>query len=217
MKKLFYIFIIFVFFQKAFSSYENITNIRYYKNQICSYNGLPTVLENNTVKCECKPEYVTEPKEEKKIKIHNQTIQCSYRRKKRFQTFFLAAICPFGADYFYLGHYTYGLLAALINFIIIALNCISMVLNYQLEKKNEEAKRQLKLKKNTNKFDIRNLAELNDRCVKSFNLAAKILIFFTMLFWLGNAIIQGLGIIPDSNGVSTEDDMKYIFQTADDK
>ena len=92
-----------------------------------------------------------------------------------------------------------------------------MVLNYQLEKKNEEAKRQLKLKKSTNKFDIRNLAELNNRCVKSFNLAAKILIIFTMIFWLGNAIIQSLGIINDRYGVPTEDDMKYIFQTAEDK
>ena len=41
--------------------------------------------------------------------------------------------------------------------------------------KNEEAKRQIKLKKSTNKFDIRNFAELNDKCVKNFNLAAKIL------------------------------------------
>ena len=41
--------------------------------------------------------------------------------------------------------------------------------------KNEEAKRQIKLKKSTNKFDIRNFAEFNDRYVKNFNLAAKIL------------------------------------------
>jgi hypothetical protein len=41
--------------------------------------------------------------------------------------------------------------------------------------KNEEAKRQIKLKKSTNKFDIRNFTELKDRCVKNFNLAAKIL------------------------------------------
>ena len=41
--------------------------------------------------------------------------------------------------------------------------------------KNEEAKRQIKLKKSTNKFDIRNFTGLKDRCVKNFNLAAKIL------------------------------------------
>ena len=44
-----------------------------------------------------------------------------------------------------------------------------------IAQKNEEAKRQIKLKKSTNKFDIRNFGELNDKCVKNFNLAAKIL------------------------------------------
>ena len=90
-----------------------------------------------------------------------------------------------------------------------------MVLNYQLEKKNEEAKRQIKIKKSTNKFDIRNLAELNDRCVKSFNLAAKILIIFMVIFWLANAGIQFSGRLNDNNGVPTEDDMYYLFQFAD--
>ena len=88
-----------------------------------------------------------------------------------------------------------------------------MVLNYQLEKKNEEAKRQLKLKKSTNKFDIRNLAELNDRCVKNFNLTSKILIIFMVIYWFSNAVIQWLGLLKDSNGVETENDMSYMFQT----
>ena len=93
-----------------------------------------------------------------------------------------------------------------------------MVLNYQLEKQNEEAKRQIKLKKTTNKFDIRNLAQLaqlNDKCVKSFNLAAKILIIFMVLFWLSNDVTQALGILNDSNGVPTENDMLYLFQVPD--
>ena len=81
--------------------------------------------------------------------------------------------------------------------------------------KNEEAKRQIKLKKSTNKFDIRNLAELNDRCVKSFNLAAKILIIFMVIFWLANAGIQFSGWLVDHNGVPTEDDMNYLFEFAD--
>ena len=216
MKKIFFIFIFFAFFKKTFSSYENITDIRYYQNQICSYNGEPKI-ENNTVICKCEDEYTNEPRKGKTIKIQGQDIQCSYRKKKTFYDIFFAAISPFGIDYVYLEHYLYFALAAGINFTIIVFNFISMVLNYQLEKKNEEAKRQLKLKKSMNKFDIRNLAELNDRCVKSFNLAAKILIIFTMIFWLGNAIIQSLGIMNDRYGVPTEDDMKYIFQTADDK
>ena len=46
---------------------------------------------------------------------------------------------------------------------------------FSMVQKNEEAKRQIKLKKSTDKFDVRNFAELNDRYVKNFNLAAKIL------------------------------------------
>ena len=138
--------------------------------------------------------------------------------KKQFTAFFLAAITPFGINFFYLGYYLYFVIIAVINITIITFNCISMVLNYQLEKQNEEEKRQIKLKKTTNKFDIRNLAQLaqlNDKCVKSFNLAAKILIIFMVSFWLSNDVIQALGILNDSNGVPTENDMLYLFQVPD--
>ena len=218
MKRNLYIIIFFIFFKTSICSLENITNIKYYLNQICSYNGVPVYdsnLNDSNVTCICEDKYVNEPRPEKKIYIQNQLIQCSYRKKQRFMTFFLASITPFGLDYIYLGHYLHFFVAAIVNVTIIVLNFISMVLNYQLEKKNEEAKRQIKLKKSTNKFDIRNLAELNDRCVKNFNLTAKILIIFMVLFWFGNAVIQGLGIINDSNGVPTENDMTYMFQLAE--
>ena len=217
MQKIFLIFIIILtFIKNAFSSLENITNIKYYMNQICSYNGVPNIIDsNNTVICSCEDKYANEPRESEKKYIHNQFIQCTYRKKKRFTAFFLAAITPFGLDFCYLGYFIYFIIIAVINFTIIVFNFISIVLNYQLEKKNEEAKRKLKLKKNTNKFDIRNLAELNDRCVKNFNLTSKILIIFLLLFWISNAFIQGMGFLNDINGVPTENDMGYLFQTPD--
>ena len=217
MQKIFLIFIIILtFIKNAFSSLENITNIKYYMNQICSYNGIPNIIDtNNTVICSCEDKYANEPRESEKKYIHNQFIQCTYRKKKRFTAFFLAAITPFGLDFCYLGYFIYFIIIAVINFTIIVFNFISIVLNYQLEKKNEEAKRKLKLKKNTNKFDIRNLAELNDRCVKNFNLTSKILIIFLLLFWISNAFIQGMGFLNDNNGVPTENDMGYLFQTPD--
>ena len=217
MQKIFLIFIIILtFIKNAFSSLENITNIKYYMNQICSYNGIPNIIDtNNTVICSCEDKYANEPRENEKKYIHNQFIQCTYRKKKRFTAFFLAAITPFGLDFFYLGYFIYFIIIAVINFTIIVFNFISIVLNYQLEKKNEEAKRKLKLKKNTNKFDIRNLAELNDRCVKNFNLTSKILIIFLLLFWISNAFMQGMGFLNDINGVPTENDMGYLFQTPD--
>jgi hypothetical protein len=121
----------------------------------------------------------------------------------------------FGFHSFTFIYIRYFIIIAVINFTIIVFNFISIVLNYQLEKKNEEAKRKLKLKKNTNKFDIRNLAELNDRCVKNFNLTSKILIIFLLLFLISNAFIQGMGFLNDINGVPTENDMGYLFQTPD--
>ena len=217
MQKIFLIFIIILtFIKNAFSSLENITNIKYYMNQICSYNGVPNIIDsNNTVICSCEDKYANEPRESEKKYIHNQFIQCTYRKKKRFTAFFLAAITPFGLDFSYLGYFIYFIIIAVINFTIIVFNFISIVLNYQLEKKNEEAKRKLKLRKNTNKFNIRNLAELNDRCVKNFNLTSKILIIFLLLFWISNAFMQGMGILNDINGVPTENDMGYLFQTPD--
>ena len=212
-KKIFLFLIIFYCSIKtSLCSLENITNIKYYLNQICSYNGIP-ILDGNNVTCICEDKYANEPREKERKFVMNQFIQCSYRKKKRFMTFFFAAITPFAIDYFYLGHYFYFVVIALINITIIVFNFISMVLNYQLEKKNEEAKRQLKLKKSTNKFDIRNLAELNDRCVKNFNLTSKILIIFMVIYWFSNAVIQWLGLLKDSNGVETENDMSYMFQT----
>ena len=91
------------------------------------------------------------------------------QKKKRFTYFFLAAITPFGLNYFFLEYYLSFVIFVLFSITAIIYNFISMV------QKNEKAKRQIKLKKSTNKFDIRNLAELNDKCVKNFNLAAKIL------------------------------------------
>ena len=80
--------------------------------------------------------------------MQNNLIQCFYR-KKRDLLFF-----PFSDNTFWFKF--------IFNFILMV-------------QKNEEAKRQIKLKKSTNKFDIRNFGELNDKCVKNFNLAAKIL------------------------------------------
>ena len=207
------IIVLIIFLKEINCSLEEIKEIKYYLNQICSYNGKPKITYNEknetVIKCECEIKYTNEPREDKKRYVYNQLIQCSYRKKKRFTTFFLAGITPFGIDYIYLGHYLYFVIILVCNGSIITFNCISMVLNYQLEKKNEEAKRQLKLKKSSNKFNLRNLAEINDKCVKNFNLAAKILIIFMVIFWIGNAIFHAFGKVNDSNGVPTENDMLY--------
>ena len=74
MKKIFFILIIiFIYIKKSFCSLENITDIKYYMNQICSYNGIPTIINsNNTVICSCEDKYVNEPRESEKKYVNNQ-------------------------------------------------------------------------------------------------------------------------------------------------
>ena len=83
--------------------------------------------------------------------------------------FFPCSDNTFWFNLFFLEYYLSFVIFALFSITAIIYNFISMV------QKNEEAKRQIKLKKSTDKFDVRNFAELNDRYVKNFNLAAKIL------------------------------------------
>ena len=83
--------------------------------------------------------------------------------------FFPCSDNTFWFKLFFFEYHLSCVIFALFSITAIIYNFISMV------QKNEEAKRQIKLKKSTNKFDIRNFAELKDRYVKNFNLAAKIL------------------------------------------
>ena len=184
-----------------------------YYNEICSHNGYPTLdKETNKIICTCEEKYANEPREQYKKYINEQLIQCSYEKKRRFLTFFLAGICPLGLDYFYLGYYYIFIIIFIFGILIIILNIISLVLNYKIDKQKEEIKRQQKLKKANKKFVISNITEINDKCVNSFSRATKVLTAILLLFWLYNFIMQGIGTIPDINKIPTENDMGYLFE-----
>ena len=196
---------------------EFLNDINMYMNEICSHNGVPKVdKKTNKVICTCEEKYANEPREQYKKYINGQFVQCSYRRKRRFFTFFLAGICPFGMDYFYLGHYWPFFLILIYCLIILTFNIVTIILNYKINKKNEEIKRQNKLKKINKKFNIQNIAEINDRCVNLFTKATRVLTYILIIFWMNNFIIQGLGYIKDSYGIETENDMGYIFEIPKD-
>ena len=145
--------------------------------------------------------------------INGKLIQCSYEKKRRFLSFFLAGICPLGLDYFYLGHYYIFIIIFIIAIIIFILNIISFILNYKINKKNEEIKRQQKLKKANKKFIISNITEINDKCVNSFSKATNVLTVLLLIYWIVNFIMQGIGHISDVNNVPTENDMGYLFES----
>ena len=184
-----------------------------YINEICSHNGIPKIdKETKEIICTCEEKYANEPREKYKKYINGHFIQCSYEKKRRFLTFFLAAICPLGLDYFYLGHYLLFSIIFILSIIIVAFNIVSFVLNYKINKKNEEIKRQNKLKKANKKFNFQIITEINDRCVNIFTKVTNVLTLFLIIFWIYNFIIQGLGRNLDINDVPTENDMGYIFQ-----
>jgi len=199
---------------KTISANEFLQDISLYYNEICSHNGSPKLdKDTNEVICTCDEKYTNEPREKYKKYINGKLIQCSYEKKRRFLSFFLAGICPLGLDYFYLGHYYIFIIIFIIAIIIFILNIISFILNYKINKKNEEIKRQQKLKKANKKFIISNITEINDKCVNSFSKATNVLTVLLLIYWIVNFIMQGIGHISDVNNVPTENDMGYLFES----
>ncbi len=198
---------------KSITVNEFLEDTTTYINEICSHNGIPKFDEKTKkIICTCDDKYANEPREKYKKYINGQLIQCSYRKKRRFLTFFLAGISPFGLDYFYLGHYPFFFLILFINILSIVFNIISFVLNYKLTKKNEEIKRQNKLQKANKKFNFQNIKKINKSSLYIFTKITQILTFFNIFFWIYNFILAGHGKIKDINDIPTENDMLYLFQ-----
>ena len=83
-------------------------------------------------------------------------------------------------------------------------------------KKNEEIKRQIKLIKKNNKFEISNISEINEKSVKLFNVINKVLTIILVVYWIYNLFVQGFGFVMDKNYVELENDLGYLFEWADD-
>ena len=198
---------------KSITLNEFLDDSAIYMNDICSNNGTPKIDgKTKQIICTCNDKYANEPREKYKKYINGQLVQCSYRRKRRFFAFFLAGISPFGFDYLYLGHYLLFFVILFADIIVIGLNITSFVLNYKLTKKNEEIKRQNKLKKINNKFRIQNITEINDNCINIFTKITHVLTAIVSIFWIYNFIIEAIGRNRDINDINTENDMMYLFQ-----
>ena len=200
----------------SFSSKEVFDNHLLYLNEVCSNNGEPQYdEETKNITCICENKYANEPREKYRTYINGYFIQCSYERKSRTKALFLAAVFPLGLDYLYLEHYFYFFLVFIFCIIVICFNIISLVLNYKVVKKNEEIKRQIKLKRSNNKFEISNISEINEKSVKIFNVINKVLTFILIVYWIYNLFVQGFGFVMDKNYVELENDLGYLFQWPD--
>ena len=198
---------------------DYIENPILYKNIICSYNGSPKVVSNDTVECTCYSSYTDEPREDYKKYIGNQMVHCSYKKKKRFTTFFLAGLMPMGLDYLYLEYYGYFFLVFLSFLLYIISQIVCFILSYKVKEIYEESKN-----KYTDKSDDtfgRNLGfksnkkmdkkEKLKKCLDIYGVINKIVGILFIIYWLVDTSLQARGIIKDRYGVETENDMNILF------
>ena len=190
-----------------------------YKNEICSYNGYP-VVGIDTITCECYPSYVNEPRENKIKKIGNQTVQCSYQKKKRFKTFFLAGILPMGFDYYYLGYKFYFSLIFVFFIVVIGSNFFHFYLSYQFDEKSVENKNQSDEKNENYQRDINLWYKANKKmdekdktkkCLKIYGYINFACLIILGIYWIIDIVLQFRGIIKDSNGIETDNDIAVLF------
>ena len=156
------------------------------KSQLCSFNGVEKV--NLTyIKCHCYNGFV---KDKNIRKINNYEVDCSYFLKSRIITLTIAIIFPIGIDYFYLGHYIFGVFIFIMIIIILVLNIylLKWVLIYD---------------RLTSVVNVDIIFEKKYIRYKYFVLTVDAIAFITYVI---NAILQGIGVIKDSNGFNTIQD-----------
>ena len=220
---IFFTFFYFIKSQNLIIDRNYVENPILYKNEICSYNGDPNIVidENGkgNIECSCYESYVNEPREKHKKFIGNQIVQCSYKRKKRFTTFFLAGLIPMGFDYFYLGHYIYFVIV-FIGFITVIINqIVCFLLSYKLKEMYEESKYQYNDRSDNfgrNNFEFKSnkkkdKKERLKKCIDVYSIINRIFLIILVLYWIVDIILQARGIVKDKNGIETENDMNSLF------
>ena len=190
-----------------------------YKNEICSYNGSPNIINQSIVECTCYASYVDEPRESFRKYVGEHMVHCSYKRKKRFTTFFLAGLVPIGLDYFYLGHYLYFAII-LIGFILLVFSYIfCFFISYKLKEMYEESK--YKYNDRSDNFSRNNYGiksnkksdkkEQIKKCLVVHRIINKIFTIIFLCYWVVDIALQAKGLVKDKNGIETEDDMNSLF------
>ncbi len=192
-----------------------------YKNEICSYNGNPKLINISKIECDCYSSYVDEPREDHKKYVGDQLVHCSYQRKKRFTTFFLAGLIPMGFDYFYLGHYFYFVIIFSGFILIVISHIVCFFISYKLKEMFEESKYKYNDRSENDNFNRNNFGfksnkkmdkkEKLQKCLVIHRIINKVLLGIIIAYWITDIILQSRGIVKDSNGIETENDMNSLF------
>ena len=199
----------------------DILNPLLYKNEICSYNGVPTV-NNSVITCECYSSFADEPRKQYIKYVNDHKIQCSYQRKRRLLALILALLMPIGLDYLYLERYGYFCLIFLFNLLsflniiqhIILSNRYKDVLQGNVKYKHNNGSKQKNFFLKT--FKIIKDKERIFRLLKLYRTINKILIIVLVIFWVIDIFLQSKGIVKDKNGIETENNLNSLFLTDED-
>jgi len=212
MKILFYM-VLFMIFKiiKPFAINNILDNPYNYRNELCSYNGIPTYNSStNEVICECNEKYANEPRKNKFQYINGHLIQCSYERKSRVFVIFLALCAPFGFDFLYLERYLLFSIFFAVIMIMFFANIAIFILNFKINIKKTDTKIQKKFNQMTNHQRNDRINEDN-KSIKCLGIVAKLLAINHLIYMSIDLSLHVLGKIPDANHVQTENDFKYLF------
>jgi len=178
---------------------EYIDSFNFYSNEICSYNGNPTITSDSVI-CSCFKGYTNS---KKKSYIYGIEIQCNYKRKKRFMSFFFAVFLPIGLDYLYLERYFLFIVILLFVTFIFGNQIICFLLSNKYVENNEIFNDYNNYNKEESEIDIDFF-----RIYKTINFILSILF---IIFWIVDSILQATGKINDGNGIKTDNDMNKLF------
>lgn len=165
-------------------------------NEICSYNGVPKKdSSSNAVKCTCFDDYDTV--DESKT-INGIPIQCNYQRRRRFIALFLSVFVPLGVDYLYLCNYWAFCIIFLVVFFVCIGNCYLLIESqHDLSQSKEEKKRNL----------FQDQISFTKTRIIFLILGALLIVFY-----ITNIILIATGVIKDGNGISTINDLNYLYK-----
>ena len=177
---------------------NELNNPYFFQKEICSYNGEPTMTiegENVNVTCNCYDDYATIDEDKK---INGVKVQCNYERRRRFIALFLSVFIPLGIDYLYLRNSWAFVLILLSSLIVCVGNCYLLVESQSEKNKNKEDK-----------------MHSNNQDEETFTIARIIFLVLggiLFVFYVTNIVLIATGVIKDGNGISTINDLSYLFK-----
>ena len=197
---------------KGFSIDEYLNNTYNYRKELCSYNGNPIFnVTTNEVTCECDPKFTDEPNKKRMKYINGHLIHCSYRRKSRIMVVFISLCFPLGFEYLYLERYIVFTIVFSLSLLVISLNSIVFIINYQVNMKSKNTIIQNKMNKLINKKENEVIIKDN-KCIKRLYIIAKITAVNHILYMILDILAHALGYITDYYHIETENDFGYLFE-----